>query len=69
MKSTTEELLLALGVRELAVSRWYSKMPKNQTPEQNKEWKCAHPLNDMVKEVMQELEKISQCIKSIELGN
>ena len=69
MKSTTEELLLALKVRELAVSRWHSKMPQHLTPEQNKEWRCAHPLSDVVKEVMLELEKVSQCIKAIRLDN
>jgi hypothetical protein len=67
MNNTTDELLLALGVRGLAVIRWHDRLPKNLAPAEQKEWKCAHPFNEVVKEVVQELARVSDCIKALQL--
>jgi hypothetical protein len=67
MNHTTDELLLALGVRALAVIRWHDRLPKNLAPAEQKEWKCANPFNDVVKEIVQELARVSDCIKALQL--
>jgi hypothetical protein len=67
MNNTTEELLLALGVRGLAVIRWHDRLPKNLAPAEQKQWKCANPFNDVVREIVQELGRVSDCIKAYQL--
>ncbi len=64
MNNTTEELLLALGVRNLAVIRWHDRLPRNLTPAEQKEWTRANSFNDVVKEIVQELGRVSDCIKT-----
>ncbi|MDB5890992.1 MAG: hypothetical protein JWP47_1823 [Polaromonas sp.] len=67
MNNTTEELLLALGVRSLAVIRWHDRLPKNLAPAEQKQWKCANPFIDVVKEIVEELGRVSDCIKAYQL--
>jgi hypothetical protein len=63
MKHTTEELLLALGVRDLAMRRWVRALPDGLTPAEEADWKGKNPFADVLKGVVEELDWIADSIK------
>lgn len=66
MSFTTEELLFAAKVRDLASTLRTAEMQKNRIPpEEKQEWAKEHPLVAYVPQAMERIEAIAQKIRDI----
>ena len=63
MKYSTEELLLASAVIDRALPLYEASIPLGLTPEQKKEWRATHPLNEFIIPGLVQLEKTAEIIR------
>ena len=65
MKHTTEELLLAVQIMQMAANARQGAMPRDLTPDQQADWRKANPTENFVPEVMAKVTQVANTIKDI----
>lgn len=63
MKNSTQDLLLAVAIRDLAIRRLVEDAPTGLNDVEFRQWKTAH-IGRYIKDAVQELDEIADIMKS-----